>query len=69
MWSKDEIEGKRKEITGTIKERIGEMTGNDALEHEGIADQAEGKAQKEFGKARRKLNEVIEKGREANIGQ
>jgi uncharacterized protein YjbJ (UPF0337 family) len=64
MWNKDEIEGKGKQVKGMIKEKVGEITGNDALEHEGVVDQAEGKALEDFGKARRKVNEKVEKARQ-----
>lgn len=61
MWNKDELEGKGKQIKGTVKEKIGEWTGNEQLEREGEADQAAGEAQEDFGQARRKAGEVIEK--------
>jgi uncharacterized protein YjbJ (UPF0337 family) len=32
MWNKDEVKGKGKQIKGTIKEKLGEMTGNQRLE-------------------------------------
>jgi uncharacterized protein YjbJ (UPF0337 family) len=64
MWNKDEIEGKGKRVKGMIKEKVGELTGNEALLHEGVVDRAEGKALEDFGKARRKVNEKIEKIRQ-----
>jgi uncharacterized protein YjbJ (UPF0337 family) len=64
MWNKEEIEGKGKQFKGMIKEKVGEITGNESLQHEGIADQAEGKALEDFGIARRKVNEKIEKARQ-----
>jgi uncharacterized protein YjbJ (UPF0337 family) len=60
MWNNDEIEGKGKQIKGTVKEKIGELTGNKSLEYEGEADQAAGSAQEDFGHARRKAGEAIE---------
>ncbi|MBL8205006.1 MAG: CsbD family protein [Blastocatellia bacterium] len=61
MWNKDELEGKGKQIKGTIKEKIGEWTGNESLEEEGEAERAAGNAQEDFGIARRKAGEAIEK--------
>ena len=61
MWNKDEIEGKGKQIKGTIKEKVGEWTGNETLEDEGEAERAAGTAQEDFGVARRKAGEAIEK--------
>jgi uncharacterized protein YjbJ (UPF0337 family) len=64
MLNSDEIEGKGKQIKGSVKETIGEWTGNKSLEHEGEADQATGSAQEDFGHARRKAGEALE-----NVGE
>jgi uncharacterized protein YjbJ (UPF0337 family) len=69
MWNKDEAEGKGNRIKGKVKEKIGEVTGNESLEHEGIFDQAKGKAQEDFGKARRKVNEAVEEVRDTETDQ
>ena len=39
MWNKDEMEGKKDQLKGKAKERIGEMTGNTKMANEGRADQ------------------------------
>ena len=69
MWNSDELEGKGKQIKGTIKEKLGDLTDNDSLEREGVVDQAEGQAQEEFGKARRKVKEAVEQARENVAGK
>ena len=61
MWSKDEFKGKGKQIKGTIKDKVGEMTGNQRLEAEGEADHLKGTVQEKLGKGRRKVGEAIEK--------
>ena len=38
MWNKDEIKGKGKEVKGTIKDKVGELTDNPTLEEEGEED-------------------------------
>jgi uncharacterized protein YjbJ (UPF0337 family) len=60
MWNKDEVEGKGKQIKGTVKDKVGEVIGNPDLEAEGEIDRAEGETQENFGKARRKVGEAIE---------
>ena len=40
MLNKNEVKGKAKEIKGSIKDKVGEMTGNRNLEAEGEAEEA-----------------------------
>lgn len=61
MWNKDEVKGKGKQITGTIKDKVGEVTNNPNLEAEGEAERLEGKVQQNVGKVRRKVSKVIAK--------
>ena len=58
--NRDELNGKIDRLKGKIKEEVGDATDNDRLEGEGIADQASGRVQEGFGKARRKVGETIE---------
>ena len=58
--NKDEVEGKYEQVKGTIKDKVGEMTGNERLEAEGEAQHAEGEVQETWGKAKRKVSEVID---------
>lgn len=60
MWNKDEIEGKGKQIKGTIKDKVGEWTDNPDLEAEGEAERAAGNVQERFGEARRHAGEAVE---------
>lgn len=68
MWNKDELEGKGKQIKGAIKDKVGEWTGNETMEHEGEAERAAGKAQEDFGTARRKAGEALERAGEKVAG-
>ena len=58
--NRDELEGKAKEIKGRVKQGLGDVTDDETLRDEGVADEAEGEVQAGFGKARRKVGEAIE---------
>lgn len=47
----DQIGGEGRDITGKVKETAGNLTGNSALQGEGLTDQLSGKAQKAYGAA------------------
>jgi uncharacterized protein YjbJ (UPF0337 family) len=57
--NKDELDGKIDRLKGNIKEAVGDATDDEQLRDEGIADQAAGNVQEGFGKARRKVGDVI----------
>jgi len=69
MWSKDEIKGKGKQISGAIKDKAGELIGNPHLEGKGKAERATGKVQETVGKARRKTGEAVVKAAKAFAGK
>jgi uncharacterized protein YjbJ (UPF0337 family) len=46
---KDTIKGAAKDAAGAIEKNIGKATGNERMEAEGLAKQAEGKTQKAVG--------------------
>jgi uncharacterized protein YjbJ (UPF0337 family) len=52
----DEIAGKVREVKGTIKEKIGQLTNDADLEGEGIGEKISGKVQKKIGQ----VEKVIE---------
>jgi uncharacterized protein YjbJ (UPF0337 family) len=58
--NRDELEGKKHDVKGRVKEAAGTLTGNEDLESEGAAERTGGELQEGFGKARRKVGEVIE---------
>ena len=58
--NKDELDGKVDQIKGRVKQGVGDVTDNDRLRDEGVADEASGDVQEGFGKARRKVGEAIE---------
>ena len=59
--NKDERVGKTEEIKGKIKETAGRVIGNPDLENRGVREQQVGKAQHDFGTAKRNLGDEIEK--------
>ena len=58
--NRDELEGKKEKAKGKMKQAVGDLTDNDRLHDEGVADEAAGDVQEGFGRARRKVGETIE---------
>jgi uncharacterized protein YjbJ (UPF0337 family) len=55
-----EVEGKSDQIRGKIKQAAGDLTDNERLHDEGVADEAAGKVEEGFGRGRRKVGEALE---------
>ena len=47
--TKDKIQGKINDLTGKVKEKVGDATNNPDLHDEGMADQIKGKVQEKVG--------------------
>ena len=60
MKNRDEIEGTKEQVKGKVKQAWGDLTDDERLHGEGVADEAAGDVQEGFGKARRKVGEAIE---------
>ena len=58
--NRDELDGKVDKVKGRVKQATGDLTDNDRLKDEGVADEAGGEVQEGFGRARRKVGEAIE---------
>ena len=58
--NKDEVKGKFEQAKGTVKDKAGELTGNERLEAEGEAEHAEGEVQESWGKVKRNVSNVVE---------
>lgn len=69
MWNKDEIKGKGKQVSGSIKDKAGELIKDPKLEAEGEAERTAGKLQEKSGKARRKTGEAVQKVGKAIAGK
>lgn len=60
MKNRDELEGKSESLKGRAKQAVGDLTNNETLREEGVADEASGEAEATLGRARRKVGEAIE---------
>jgi uncharacterized protein YjbJ (UPF0337 family) len=58
--NRDEVEGKRKQTTGAVKDKVGEWTRDPDLEAEGEAERTEGDVQEKIGEGRRKVGEKVQ---------
>ena len=58
--NKDEMEGKGKELKGKMKQGVGNVTDNERLRQEGVADEAAGETQETYGEGKRKVGEAVE---------
>jgi len=56
--NKDQVEGRVKEIKGTIKEVAGRMVGNESLEAKGNVQKVVGKAQAKFGDVKQDVRDA-----------
>lgn len=58
--NRDELEGKKDQVKGKAKQAWGDLTDNERLKDEGVADETGGEVQEGLGRARRKIGETIE---------
>jgi uncharacterized protein YjbJ (UPF0337 family) len=58
--NRDELEGKTEKVKGRAKQAWGDVTNDEQLKDEGVADEAAGNVQEGFGKARRKVGETLD---------
>jgi uncharacterized protein YjbJ (UPF0337 family) len=58
--NRDELEGKVDQLKGKVKQAAGDLTDDEKLQDEGVADEAGGDVQEGFGRGRRKVGEAIE---------
>lgn len=57
--NKDELNGKVDQLKGQLKQAAGDVTDDQRLHDEGVADEAAGNVEEGFGKARRKVGEAL----------
>ncbi|MEQ1729699.1 MAG: CsbD family protein [Vicinamibacterales bacterium] len=58
--NRDEMDGKAEALKGKIKQAAGDLTDNERLKNEGVADEAAGDTKDAIGRGRRKAGELIE---------
>jgi uncharacterized protein YjbJ (UPF0337 family) len=56
----DELRGKGDKIKGRAKQAVGDLTNDQNLHDEGVADEAAGNVEEGFGKTRRKVGETLD---------
>ena len=61
----DKIKGATNEAIGKAKQGIGEATGSDRLQGEGVVQEVKGKAQKAMGDAKEAAKEALDKAANA----
>ena len=59
--NKDQVKGRVEEATCKVKETTGRVVGNPDIEAEGTVDKAAGKVQKNYGDAKEKVKDAIDK--------
>jgi len=58
--NRDELDGKADQLKGKVKQAAGDLTDDERLHDEGVADEAAGNVKEGFGRGRRKVGEAIE---------
>jgi uncharacterized protein YjbJ (UPF0337 family) len=58
--NKNEVAGKTEQAKGAVKQKVGELTGNEDLEVSGTVDKVKGKARETVGTAQRKVDEAVD---------
>jgi len=59
MRYEDELKGKGKQVSGTVKQKLGKLAKDPNLQQRGN-ERVEGHVQEKFGRAKRKVGEAIE---------
>jgi uncharacterized protein YjbJ (UPF0337 family) len=57
--NKDEVKGKYEAVRGAVKEKIGHVIDDNAMERQGAAERAAGDVRNQVGKIKRKVGEAI----------
>lgn len=64
---KERIKGKAEDIAGRAERQVGEWTGNDKAQAEGMAKQAEGKGRNVVGKVKDAARDAADKLKENKV--
>jgi uncharacterized protein YjbJ (UPF0337 family) len=60
IFNDDEVKGKWEQTKGTVKDKVGEFTGDRDLEAEGEAQNAAGEGQETWGKFKRGVSDTVD---------
>ena len=58
--NRDEVKGKYEQMKGSVKEGLGNVTGDEELRSEGAADKLKGDVQEGWGGTKRKVGDMLE---------
>ncbi len=64
---KERIKGKAEDVAGRVERQVGEWTGNEKTQAEGMAKQAEGKVRNAVGKMKDGVRDAADKLRDEKI--
>jgi uncharacterized protein YjbJ (UPF0337 family) len=59
----DQIKGKAKDVAGRVERQVGEWTGSEKAQAEGVVKQAEGKVQNAWGNVKDEANKLTDKAK------
>jgi uncharacterized protein YjbJ (UPF0337 family) len=62
--NKNTVDGNLKQVTGSVKEALGKVIGNENLEAKGAAEKVAGKAQENVGKTQEAAKDAVKKIKE-----
>jgi uncharacterized protein YjbJ (UPF0337 family) len=60
---KDRVKGKLQDVKGRVKRQVGEWTGDEKAQAEGVAEQVEGKIQNAWGKVKDAGRDVLDRSK------
>jgi uncharacterized protein YjbJ (UPF0337 family) len=60
IFNNDEIKGKWDKAKGSVKDKVGEMTGDRQMEAEGEAEHAKGEMKEGWGKFKRGVSNAVD---------
>lgn len=58
--NRDELEGKYEQAKGSVKQGLGNMTGDEEMRSEGAADKLKGDVQEGWGGTKRKVGDMLD---------
>jgi uncharacterized protein YjbJ (UPF0337 family) len=64
---KDRIKGKMEDAAGRVKRQVGEWTGDEKAQAEGLAEQAKGKTRAAVGKMKDEVRDAADKLKQERI--
>ncbi|MBB6466223.1 uncharacterized protein YjbJ (UPF0337 family) [Aminobacter lissarensis] len=59
MVNKDQVKGVAKQVTGSVKEAAGKVTGDKTTQAKGTAEKIAGKVQKAYGDTKEKIKKAL----------